>query len=125
MGRTNILHAGKEALLYPRKFHGQILHQSLHHLPLESILIGTQGTRGGDEADGFGELLYLRFRTLEKWANDDVASIITSESRGHRLYLTRKKQVQQQGVDEIVLVMSKGNLRATQPFRSVVEDTPT
>ena len=68
-----------------------------------------------------GPGLQIVLAHIRQGPNDDVASIVTQEFGGHAFQGPTKKQVEHEGLQDVVSVVAQGNLGGPQAMRDVVE----
>src|SRR2546423_14658896 len=85
--------------------------------PLHTLALKAQVTARGAAAADDWQLPLLRiqpglgFFDVHERADDHVLAVVGHEPRRHRLERAGKEQVQQQRLDEVVQMMTEGNLR--------------
>src|SRR6266403_2792970 len=61
-------------------------------------------------------------RAVDERADDGVRAVVGDELRGHRLELSRKEEIQEEGDDDVVAVVAERDLGAAELGGEPVED---
>ena len=111
-------------LLDTRMLDFQIHDEPLDPLTLEAeVAAGGAATADDWQADFLAVHPRLVFTDIRKRANHDVFAVVGHEPRGHRLQGAGEEQVQQEGLDEVVQVMTQCDLRGAHLGGDSVQDT--
>jgi hypothetical protein len=92
--------------------------------PPRPVLIAAQVAGDDREPLASGEDREVGLGAGAEGADHRVPPVVAAEDRGHRLELAGEEQVEEERLDDVLPVMSQGDLGATELLGRAVEDPP-
>src|SRR5881396_430450 len=124
MRRSDIAEGSQHGIAQGWDFMLQLFYQALNPLSLQVLLRAAQVARDDGIPLKIRECRDVRFPAVCQRTNHRVTAVVAAQNRRHRLQGPRKEEVQQKSLENIVRVMSQGDLGALFLNGRFVQDAP-
>ena len=123
VARDHVLNGGEHGLDTTGEAAIPILHHLLDGLTLQVLLRAAQVARNDGEGFDVGVADQILLFAVGQRADHHVLAIVAHQLGRHGLELATVEHVEEQGLEDVVAVVAKGNLGATQLLGGAVENT--
>src|SRR5438034_5649059 len=124
MRRSDIAEGAEHRIAQAWDFMLQLFYETRYPLPLQVLLRAAQVARDDGIPLKIRECRDVRFPAVCQRTNHRVTVVVAAQNRRHRLQGPRKEEVQQKSLENIVRVMSQGDLGALCLNGRFVQDAP-